>query len=174
MQLLDTKPGTYLTIANGNKACRISLGLCHSLCRDSPEACRSPSSLAVAARSASLPPDGVVHLVIHPSAKVGWRHQAGSKLELSISADATAQHVAEELDLPEGEHQLLYNGQVLGSTQSLASYGILSDTGTAITLLALDSMLFLLSPLMLQPTAAILIPSVSGDVEQYVCRDPSG
>lgn len=96
--------------------------------RDSPEACRSPSSLAVAARSASLPPDGVVHLVIHPSAKVGWRHQAGSKLELSISADATAQHVAEELDLPEGEHQLLYNGQVLGSTQSLASYGILSDT----------------------------------------------
>lgn len=68
-------------------------------------------------RSPSLPQDGVVHLVIRKSgAGVHWLHAPGAKLELSISADATAEDVAAELeaanDLPADSHMLMYNGEV--------------------------------------------------------------
>ena len=58
-----------------------------------------------------------VHLIIRKSsAGVHWRHAPGAKLELSISADATAEDVAAELeaanDLPANQHLLMYNGKV--------------------------------------------------------------
>ena len=58
-----------------------------------------------------------VHLIIRKSsAGVHWRHAPGAKLELSISADATAEDVAAELeaanDLPANQHLLMYNGRV--------------------------------------------------------------
>lgn len=73
--------------------------------------------LALMRRSPSLPPDGVVHLIIRKSgAGLHWRHAPGAKLELSISADATVEDVAAELeaadDLPAAQHQLMYNGEV--------------------------------------------------------------
>jgi hypothetical protein len=99
---------------------------------DSPMAA---SQLAMR-RSPSLPPDGVVHLIIrNSSAGVHWRHAPGAKLELSISADATAEDVAAELeaanDLPANQHLLMYNGKVLAADQSLASYGIGAEHGSA-------------------------------------------
>lgn len=68
-------------------------------------------------RSPSLPPGGIVHLIIRKSgAAVHWRHAPGAKVELSISADATAEDVAAELeaanDLPAEQYMLKYNGEV--------------------------------------------------------------
>jgi hypothetical protein len=96
----------------------------------SSDRCDSPAGGGQLAmrRSPSMPPDGVVHLIIRKSAGVHWRHQAGAKLELSISVDATAEAVAAELeaanDLPANQHLLTYNGEVLAADKSLASYGI--------------------------------------------------
>jgi len=93
-------------------------------------------------RSPSMPGrDSVVHLIIRKPYNLGWRHRPGDgKVELSISAGATAGAVAAELEeldnLPAGRHQLTYNGQPLASHQSLASYGI--DTSAMLELVPLD------------------------------------
>lgn len=95
-------------------------GYCNASRSDSPPGGRQ---LAMH-RSPSTPPDGVVHLIIRKTAGVHWRHQAGAKLELSISADATAEAVAAKLeaanDLPAKQHCLTYNGEVSSCSEAAA------------------------------------------------------
>lgn len=91
-------------------------------------------------RSSSIS-DCIVHLIVQKPYRLGWKHLPGAdRVELSISADTTAGEVAAELekldDLPVGNHRLSYNGRVLASHQSLASYGI--GTNALLELAPLD------------------------------------
>lgn len=69
----------------------------------SPLSGTSPASERVLAmtRSPSVPGgDSVVHLIIRKPYNLGWRHRPGDgRVELSISAEATAGAVAAELEV---------------------------------------------------------------------------
>lgn len=80
--------------------------MCCPACREgsqSPLSGTSPATERVLAmtRSPSVPGgDSVVHLIIRKPYNLGWRHRPGDgRVELSISAEATAGAVAAELEV---------------------------------------------------------------------------
>ncbi|GBF98975.1 phosphatidylinositol 4-kinase gamma-like [Raphidocelis subcapitata] len=104
-------------------------------------AAAAPAGANAASAAAPPPPppaeaaatSAVVHLLVHKSARVAWRHMGNDTFELSISSPAettTAKDLmrkvedATGLSLRDGQHQLVYGSQVLEATRPLADYGI--------------------------------------------------
>jgi hypothetical protein len=86
---------------------------------------------AAGAPHAEPPASAVVHLLVHKSARVAWRHMAGDTFELSISSAGGSTNDlmrrvedATGLSLKDGQHKLVYGSQVLDAGRPLASYGI--------------------------------------------------
>ena len=102
------------------------------LCRRIAAPADHTTTAAAAAPSTPVSPGGdpIVHLVIRKSAKLDWQ-LAGSRVELAISAGASAGRLAEHAEAVAGVQssagsrlQLLYNGEVLPAGRALSSFGI--------------------------------------------------
>lgn len=137
---IDWKASKGLRVLNGSTddespTLRRSSSALTNLLSDGAKRAPSPTNLAQSdqqrplSRSSSVAGEGIVHLVVQKPYQLGWRHKPGAdRVELSISADTTAGAVAAQLEkldsLPVGNHRLSFNGRLLASHQSLASYGI--------------------------------------------------
>ncbi|KAI8475228.1 MAG: phosphatidylinositol 3 and 4-kinase-domain-containing protein [Monoraphidium minutum] len=89
----------------------------------------APAAAALGAAAAAA----VVHLLVHKSARVAWRHMGGPSdaFELSVTTpgDNTKDLMRKiedvtGLSVRDGQHQLVYGSQVLDAGRPLASYGI--------------------------------------------------
>lgn len=84
----------------------------------------------------------IVHLMVHKSAKLDWRHHGEDMFDLTITASDTVESLKQRIGAVNctfevEEHDIVYKGQVLGSSRPLVSYGV--GDGSTLELVPLGS-----------------------------------